>query len=645
MLSTQTPRSRYAGLVTSCVIVLALTACATSNSVRRGERAERAGDFDRAVVEYTAAIRKNPEDRNARLGLQRVKVRASQAHFFRGRRLVAADRFEEALAEFQLASELNPTDSAADAALKDTRQRLRTKVAVSRGGKTELQALVERTRALPPPGLDLPNGTKLPDTLVFSQASSRAVFTTLARFAGINIVFDPAFRETPISVDLRKVTLPDALASLTASTRTFYRVTAQRTITIVPDTPAKRREYEEAVVATFFLSNADIKEVVDLLRIVVDVRQISPITTGNSISLKDTPERIEAAGRLIAAIDKARPEVVIDVELLEIDRSRLREYGLQIASPLPEGAEGGPTGLSGVIDANRDDLSLEGLRNLTRADIFITGVPAIYYRLLKNDANTRTLANPQLRTSEGVAAQARFGEMVPVPVTTFAPIATGGVNQQPITSFQYQNIGVNIDILPRTHHNDDVSLSLKVSLSSISGSGFGGLPTFGNREISTTIRLKDGETNMLAGLIRDEERTVLAGIQGLSDLPFVGRLFASNRRQTQETDIVLTLTPHIVRVLDLSESDLRPFRLGRDLPGPATPAELPNIGRPDVVPRDRDPDAAPPAPTAGSPTPGQPSFPQPLQPAGPFPQPLQGTLPGAPVPIVPPTTPPKKPGG
>ena len=197
----------------------------------------------------------------------------------------------------------------------------------------------------------------------------------------------------------------------------------------------------------------------------------------------------------------------------------------------------------------------------------MTGVPGLYYRLLKNDAETRTLANPQLRTSEGIAAQARFGERVPVPMTTFAPIATGGVNQQPITSFVYENIGVNIDITPRTHHNDDVSLALKVTLSNISGSGFGGLPTFGNREITTTIRLKDGETNMLAGLIRDDERTMLAGIPGLSDLPFIGRFFATNRRQSQETDIVLTLTPHIVRVLDLTEADLRPFRLGRDVRG------------------------------------------------------------------------------
>lgn len=630
---------RGTGLMVLCLGTTLLAGCATTNALRLGERAERAGDFDRAVVEYTRALRQKPDDRRARMGLDRVKVRASQDHFFRGRRLAAAERFEEAVMEFQIATELNPSDSAADAALRDTRQRLRTKVAVSRGGKTELQTLIDRSRTLPPPGLDLPDGSKLPNTLLFSQASSRAVFTALARIAGISVIFDPAFREAPISIDLRNVTLSDALTSLTASTRTFYRVTAPKTVTIIPDTPAKRREYEEAVVATFFLSNADPKEVIDLLRIVVDVRQISPITTGNSISLKDTPERIEAASRLIAAIDKARPEVVIDVELLEIDRSRLLEYGLQVASPLPTGSEGSPIGISGNIDANRSDLSLQALRNLTRSDIFITGVPAIYYRLLKNDANTRTLANPQLRTSEGLPAQARFGEMVPVPVTTFAPLATGGVNQQPITSFDYRNIGVNIDILPRTHHNDDVSLALKVTLSSISGTGFGGLPTFGNREISTTIRLKDGETNMLAGLIRDEERTVLAGVPGLSDLPFVGRLFASNHKQSQQTDIVLTLTPHIVRVLDINESDLRPFRLGRDVSGGAAPAELPSVPR-DIAPRDRDIDQPP----AAAQPPGV-SFPQPLQPATPFPQPLQGTLPGAPVPITPPTPPPKKPGG
>jgi len=610
------------------VIALALfaaAACAGRGPLRAGQQSERRGDFDRAVVDYTNAVRANPDDHTARQSLERARLRASQEHYQRGRRLAAAGRYEEAALELQVAMELNPTDANADAELRDARQRLRTKVAVSRGDKTELQALIERSREAVPPGLDLPLDAKLPDSLVFSNARGRMVFTALAKYAGLNVTFDPGFRgDELISADLRDVTLATALASLTATTRTFYRVTAPRTITIIQDTPAKRREYEEQIVRTFYISNADLKEVIDLLRIVVDVRQISPMTAVNAISLKDTPERIAAAGRLIAAIDKARPEVVINVELLSVDRTRIREYGLQIASP-------GSSGISGSADVNRDDLTLRGLRTLTQSDVFVTGLPALYYRLLKSDGNTRTLAHPQLRTSEGIAAQARFGERVPIPVTTFAPIATGGINQQAITSFVYENIGVNIDITPRTHHNDEVSLSLKISVSNISGQ-LNGQPTFGNREITTTIRLKDGETNMLAGLIRDEERTTLAGIPGLSDLPFVGKLFASNKKETLESDIVLTLTPHIVRVLDLSEADLRPFRLGRE-PGPAPVAELPSLIPP---PRDKEVDPAPGTPPATT-------FPQPLQPQ----LPPAGTLPGQVGPILPPAppTPKKKDGG
>jgi general secretion pathway protein D len=619
---------RRAAVLALCLLTAAAAGCATTSALREGQRAERAEDFDRAVVEYTKASRERPDDMEARTALNRARVRASQEHFFKGRRLAAAEHYEQAVVEFQLAAELNPTNGDTEVALRETRQKLRTKIAVSRNGRTELQALVERSREMPLPGLDLPETAKLPEAMVFSSASSRMIFMALARFAQLSVAFDPGFRDQTITVDLRNVTLGEALASVAATTQSFYRVTSPKTITIIPDTPAKRREYEEAILRTFFLSNADIKEVIDLLRIVVDVRQVSAITANNSISLKDTPERIAAAARLISAIDKARPEVVIDVELLEVDRTRLKEYGIQIASP---GSP--PTGISGTVDVNRDNFTLENLLNLTQADVFLTGVPGIYYRLLKTDSNTRTLANPQLRTAEGIAAQARFGERVPVPVTTFAPIASGGVNQQPITSFVYEPIGVNIDITPRTHHDDEVTLTLKVVLSAVSGSGFGGLPTFANREITTTIRLKDGETNMLAGLIRDEERTVLSGVPGLSDLPLVGRLFANNHKETRQTDIILTLTPHIVRVLDLTEADLRPFRLGRDLGSPVEAA-------PAVVPRDRaEPPVQPPAaPGPGQAAPPAPSFPQPLQPPLP---PGLATLPGTSVPI----TPPKKPGG
>jgi general secretion pathway protein D len=582
--------------------------------MHRGRDAEIRQDYDRAVAEYTKAVGLRPNDTGARTSLERARLRAAQDHYQRGRRLAAVGKFDEALVEYQLAAEMNPASGEIDDALRSTRNQLRAKIAVAREGKTELQTLIERARDLPPPGLDLPN-IRMPESLRFADASSQVVFRAIAQLAGISITFDPSFREMPITVDLRNATLEDALNAVSGATRTFFRVTAPKTIIVIPDTAAKRREYEEEVVKVFYLSNADLKEAMDMLRLVIDLRRIAPTSATNALTIKDTPERIAAASRVLAAIDKAKPEVIIDVQLLEVDRSKLLEYGLQLASP----ASAGLNGSASLDTGTGQTLTLRALRGLSQSDVLLANLPALYYRLLKTDTNTRTLANPQLRTSEGSAATARFGERVPVPVTTFAPIATGGTPQQPITSFQYETIGVNIEITPRTHHDDDVTLALKIGVTSVSGAGFGGLPTFGNREITTVIRLRDGETNMLAGLIRDDERQAIEGIPGLTDIPVVGRVFGHTTKTTDQTDIILTLTPHIIRVLDLTEADLRPFRVGRDSLAPLTELPLPI-----ELPRQEPPPAPGTAPTP---------------PPTPFP-----TAPG-PGPIFGPTpTPPKPPG-
>jgi general secretion pathway protein D len=603
--------SRFASLVLTAAV---LAGCATTAAMRAGQQAEAFQQYDRAVVEYTKVLQKRPDDQEARLSLQRAKLRAAQDHFSRGRRLEATGKLDEALVELQMADELNPGSADIDALLGKVRTALRTKVAISREGKTELQSLIERSRDLPPAGAELPKNVRLPDSLVFRDASSRDVYAAIARFADISIAFDPQFRPQPLTIDLRNATLENALKAVSSASRNFYRVSTERSITVIPDTPAKRREYEEEIVRTFYLSNADLKETVDVLRIVIDARRIASVAATNAITIKDTPDRVAAAARIISAIDKARPEVVIDVELLEVDRTRLQEYGLQLASPTPSGTDGNPTGIDGTASVNRDSLTLRNLTRLSQSDVYLTNLPSLFYRLLKQDVNTRTLANPQLRTSEGQPATARFGERVPVPVTTFAPIATGGVNQQPITSYNYENIGVNIDITPRTHHDDEVTLALKVGVSSISGTGFGGLPTFGNREIDTTIRLHDGETNLLAGLIRDDERSVLSGIPGLSDIPIVGRLFAHNRKETEQTDIVLTLTPHIIRVLDLSEDDLRPFRVGDDESlGGAAGGIVTSPALPVLPPRDTPAQQQPAQPQDAQPAP-QPGAVRPIEP-------------------------------
>ena len=488
-----------------CGCVLALASCGGLRLERRAQPrpdAEQQQDYDRAVVEYTRALKEHPDDQDAQAGA-RTRQAARLAGSLPARPPAArpTGKLEEALVELQLAAELNPANGDVEDLLRShaTGPAQQDRRVARR--QDALETLIEHARETAPPGLELPKDVKLPASLVFRDASSRDVLTALARFANVSVVFDPAFRETPVTIDLRNSTLEDALNSVTGDDA--HVLPGHR----AADGHHRARHAGQAA----RVRGGDRPHVLPEQRRpegddrpAAHRRRRAPHLAGmpgtNAITIKDTPERIAAAGRVITAIDKARPEVVIDVELLEVDRTQAarvraadRVAGLARASTAPS-------------TSTAEGFTLRDLRNLTQSDVFLTSLPALYYRLLKTDTNTRTLANPQLRTTEGIAAQARFGERVPVPVTTFAPIATGGVPQQPITSFNYENIGVNIDITPRTHHDDDVSLALKVEVSSISGTGFGGLPTFGNRVINTVIRLQDGETNMLAGLIRDDER-------------------------------------------------------------------------------------------------------------------------------------------
>ena len=553
-------------LVVLFAVVLATSACATAGAIRDGQRAERERDYDQAVVAYTRALQERPHDRNLQLALERARLRAAQMHYAEGRRLERAARWEDALAEYTIAYDLNPGMADIERALGDMRNAVREELARPEG-QTALEALIDATFDTAPTGLDLPPGIVLPESVVFSSESSRAVFSALGQLGGVSIAFDAQFRDTPFSGDLRDMTFDAAVGVVAASTGNFFRVTAPGTVTIIPDTPAKRREYEEEIIRTFYLSNADVDETIDLLRLVVDLRRLAPVTATNAISIKDTPERIDAAARLIRAIDKARAEVVIEVQLLEVDRETLQEYGLRFAS-IGDNSEvrGGDLAVRRDDGSVTDglDLSVDDVARVSGSSLFVANPTSLLVRLIETARNTRILANPQLRTSDGIAAAAHFGQRVPVPVTTFSPIAAGGINQQPITSFNYEEIGVNIDITPRIHHDDEVSLAILLEISNISGTGFGDLPQFGSRSIETMIRLRDGETNILAGLIRDDEREARGGIPGLSRIPFIGRLFGRTRTETLETDIVLTLRPHIIRGLALDEEDLRPFRVGAD---------------------------------------------------------------------------------
>jgi general secretion pathway protein D len=577
--------------------LLALLGCATSGAFRAGERAEGRQDYDRAVIEYGKAVKLDPDNAQYRKSLERARLRAAQDHTFAARRLSGRGLLKEALDEYRLALDLDPASSVVAGEIKATEARRQAGAqAVS------LDEIKERVRERALPGLALGPGAREPLGLSFRNASLREAYQALGKAAAVNFIFDPQFQDQPITLDLKDVPFEQALAALGSTGHTFHRVVDAHIVSVVPDTPAKRREFEQQTVKTLFLSNADLKETIDLLRVVLGARRVAPLPGANALTINDTPDKVAAAERIVEVVDKRRAEVVVEVEILEVNRTKLKEYGIQISSGLEsQGIEGVAGGI--FPDPTKKTTLNEDL--YAKSSLVVTALPGVIYRLLQQDSSTRILANPQLRTSEGQTAQARFGDQVPVPVTTFSAIAQGGLPQQPITSFEYKNVGVNIDITPRVHHDGDVTLNLKLDVSAVGPPGYQGLPTFNSRTVTTVIRLRDGETNILAGLINDQERLSLTGIPGLASIPVLGHIFSHNRREVLETDIVMTLTPHVVRRPQITEEDLRSFQVGGesapllfDVPGVPPPVPSP---RPPAEPRIEP--IRPPAPSPSPPSP------------------------------------------
>jgi general secretion pathway protein D len=572
------------------LLLLGAVGCATSGAFRAGESAERLQDYDRAVLEYQRAVQGAPDNVQYRRALERARMRASTDHTNMARRLSGRGLYNEALNEYRLALELKPDAPGVAEEMRDLEAR-REK------GAASIQEAKARARERALPGLDLGPDAQQPLGLVFRGASLREAYLALGRAAGINVTFDPSFQDQVVSLDLKDVGFDQALNALAAAGRTFHRVVDPKILNVVPDTATKRREFEQQVVKTLFLSNADLKETIDLLRVVLGARRVAPLPGTNALTINDTPDRVAAAERIVSIVDKRRAEIVVEVQILEVSRNKLKEYGIYLTSGLDA------QGIEGIASGIFPDPTITNPSQgpYDRDNLVVTSLPGAVVRLLETDTSTRLLANPQLRVSEGETAQARFGDQVPVPVTTFTAIATGGIAQQPITSFEYKNVGVNIDITPRAHHDGEVSLLLKLEISAVGAAGYQGLPTFNSRTVNSTLRLRDGETNMLAGLILDNERRGLTGLPGVASIPFIGKLFARNKDEAQQTDIVMTLTPHVIRRTEIDESDLRSFLVGGETSPfvfespPATPSAAPpaRTAEPRIEPI-RPPSATPP---------------------------------------------------
>ena len=540
-------------------LVVFLLGCSGHSVFRQAQEAEQVGHWDDAVLHYLEAVRLHPDNITYRAGLLRAKIQASQEHVHTGKRFHEAGVLERAMVEYRQAIELDPTNQYAEAELQKLVDELKA-VEQDRRPRSSIAEMKERMKGVnaQPPALD--PRSKEPIDMAFPEPTSvKEIYLSLGKAFGINVLFDPKLKDQEIEITLEEVTAQSSLEIVMRTVGHFYKVIDEHSIIIADDTPQNRRTYEDQVIQTFFLDNADVKDVMTMVRSLIGAKHVAANEQLNAIVLRDTADTVKVAEQIILSNDKAKAEVVVDVELLQINTNKLQELGMSLTSnqlgvSLDTGGEDVPLRLSDLEYINQNN--------------WILTVPDFLVDFVKTNSEAQTLAQPKLRITEGEKATLTIGDRVPIPTTTFNTSNVAGANIVPVTSFQYQDVGIKIEIEPRVHHNEEVSLKLKVEISNIASfveaSGGQSQPVIGTRSIESNIRLKDGETNFLAGLIRSDEGQSENGIPGLSDIPIIGRLFKRTSNDIRRTDIVLTLTPHVIRRADITEADLLPIWVGTE---------------------------------------------------------------------------------
>ena len=550
------------------LLLIALVGCAGSRAFREASREEAVRHWDLAVLKYARAAELDPENPRYRLRLARAKIKASQFHFEKGKLYRSSARPELAVVELEQSVLLDPTNQYAEVELRKARDEA-AKAVADRAGETRLETLKRQARGLRAKPPILEPASDQPISLNFPQPKPiKQIYKALADAAGINVLFDPQLKDDNVTVVLTNMEFQRALETLMRQENHFYKIIDERTILIAADTPANRKTYEDLVIRTFFLSNADVTEVANALRSLLQTTRISINKAENSITLRDTADKVAIAERIVEQNDKQLAEVVVDVELLQLNTSKTQDLGLLLSAYETRGLLSPPGGKTNFGNALPEGtFEYDQLRDISIRSFGFT-LPSITYSFIKNNTDAELLAQPQLRISEGQKAQLVIGDRVPIPTTTFNTGTTIGGNIVPITSFQYQDVGIKIEVEPRVHHNKEVTLKLTIEVSNLNGfvevqSGQR-QPIIGTRTIASSIRLKDGETNFLAGLFRKDTSNTTNSVPFLGDLPILGRLFSKKATVDMATDLVLTLTPHIIRIPDVTAADLEPFYVGTD---------------------------------------------------------------------------------
>jgi general secretion pathway protein D len=641
-------RRRFAGLL---VLALLVSGCAASKAFRHGQESARVGDWDEAIKHFTKAVQASPENGEYRIHLRRAQDEAYHKHVERARELERRDDLEASLSEYRKALDIVANDRIVQSKVAELERAIRERVEANRP-KPRIDQLRTEARTLGQPPLLNP-ADRTPLRINFGASSSlRDVINFIGVSTGININYDAQFVDKPYGpVNLDGVTIEEALNQVLSANQYYYKVTNSKTILIIPDQPAKHQQYDDLVLKVFYINHADVTELASLVQSVMRVPQmpvqpmVMPNKTANTITVRATIPVMEVFERLIRANDRPRAEIVLDVQILEVSNTRLKRYGIDLSAYAlnlifsPELAPPNTTAVSPPPPFNLNTIS----QGVSTNDFYL-GVPLAVVNFLEQDSQSRVLAKPQLRGAEGDKMTLNLGQDIPVLSTVFGAAAAGGLATTPTSSYTYRTVGVILDITPHVTFEGEVRLDVSVESSALGQNidvGGQSAPSFSSRKVTTHLRLREGEANLLAGLIRQEKIKSNNGFPGLSHIPGIRSLFTRNEIQDNDNDIVMLITPHIVRDHELTKEDVGSIFMG-------TQSNIGLSGPPQLIAPQQEQPAAPAAPPATLPNAPQTGAQQPpvAAPAGnqnPNPTPPPGTVsvPGyVQTPTAPPTIPP-----
>ena len=564
---------------------LAIAGCPKGKTdFKMARNAESLQDYDAAFEYYQKALGSDPENTAYKIKFNQARFDAAEVHTKNGVKLRERGELENAASEFQRAMLIDPSSFIAEQELRkiadEITSRERAAHAVSQPQLRDDDDLASSPPKLKPL-------SRAPINLTMSN-DAKVVLDTIGKLAGITVVYDVDFPARRVSVSLNDVTLEQALDVLCIQSKAFFKAITENIILVVPDQPQKRRDYEEQVMRTFYLSNTvqpqDLTEIVTGLRQILDLKRIQQLNTQKAIVIRATPDQVALAAKFIENMDKAQPEVVVQVSVLEARVDKMRALGIlpgQSASiaVVPPGSTTTNNGSNNTnnngantTNSTNSSISLQNLAHLNGSD-YALALPSFTANALLTDSTTKVIQNPEIRSVDGQPAKLNIGDRVPVATGSFqAGVGVGGasggfVNPLVNTQFQYIDVGVNVELTPRVHPNRDVSLKLQVEVSSTSTSAnIGGIqqPIISQRKISHDIRLKEGESSILAGLITQSDMKQLNGWPGLAHVPLLRYLFSNDTRQSEDDEILMILTPHIVRMPEWKKSDLQALYTGSE---------------------------------------------------------------------------------